>query len=132
MIDSAYSIELAAERIISGKGMNSGQVCISPDYVFVPEQGLEAFIATSREIFASQFATVMGNPDYTAVVNDRHYARLVNYLDEVRAAGVRIEPLCDEALVAGDRRIPITLVINPSDDLRIMNCLLYTSDAADA
>lgn len=120
LIDAAYPIELAAERIISGKGMNAGQVCISPDYVFVPEQGLEAFITTSREIFASQFATVMGNPDYTAVVNDRHYARLVSYLEEARAAGVRIEPLCDEALVAGDRRIPITLVINPSDELRIM------------
>tara|TARA_B100000767_G_scaffold274580_1_gene308060 strand:- start:125 stop:1567 length:1443 start_codon:yes stop_codon:yes gene_type:complete len=120
LIDAAYPIELAAERIISGKGMNSGQVCVSPDYVFVPEQELEAFIASSRETFISQFATVMGNPDYTAMINDRHYGRIVSYLDEARAAGVRIESLSEDGLTEGDRRIPIQLVINPSDDLRIM------------
>ena len=120
IIDKDYPIELAAERIISGKGMNAGQVCISPDYVFVPEAGLEAFISTCRENFVAQFPTVIGNPDYTAVVNDRHYARISGYIDEAKAAGVRVEAMGSEPLTEGDRRIPIHIIVNPADELRCM------------
>lgn len=120
IIDADYPIELAAERIVSGKGMNAGQVCVSPDYVFVPEASLEAFIKQARETFLSQFPTVIGNPDYTAIVNDRHYARISSYIDEAKAAGVRVEALGTEPLTEGDRRIPIHLLINPSDDSRVM------------
>lgn len=120
IIDKDYPIELAAERIISGKGMNAGQVCISPDYVFVPEAGLEAFINTCRENFVAQFPTVIGNPDYTAVVNDRHYARISGYIDEAKAAGVRVEAMGSEPLTEGDRRIPIHIIVNPADELRCM------------
>ena len=49
---------------------------------FVPGAGLRSLYCYRREIFASQFPHGNGNPDYTAVVNDRHYARLVSYLDE--------------------------------------------------
>ncbi len=120
IVEQDYPIELAAERIISGKSMNSGQVCISPDYVFVPEAGLEAFISTAREVFNTQFPKVIGNPDYTAVVNDRHYQRISGYLSEAKAAGCRVEALSADPLTEGDRRIPLHLIVNPSDDLKIM------------
>ena len=120
IIDADYDITLAAERIINGKIMNSGQVCISPDYVFVPESGLESFIDTARSTFATMFPTVLGNPDYTAVVNDRHYERITGYINEAQAAGARVESLGSEALQAGDRRVPVHLVINPDDQLGVM------------
>lgn len=30
-------IEMAVERIIYGKSLNNGQVCVAPDYVLLPE-----------------------------------------------------------------------------------------------
>ena len=36
--DSAVDLQLAAKRILSGKCLNMGQTCISPDYVFCHEK----------------------------------------------------------------------------------------------
>lgn len=36
--DSAVDLQLAANRILSGKCINMGQTCISPDYVFCHEK----------------------------------------------------------------------------------------------
>ena len=109
-----------AARIASGKANNAGQVCLSPDYVFVPNESLEAFVDTCRETFRTQFPTVLGNADYTAMINDRHYARMQMYLDEARSSGVRVENMGTEEPKDGDRRIPVHVVVNPGDDLTLM------------
>ena len=45
IIDSQYDMELAARRILWGKMINVGQVCISPDYVLVAREKQDSFIA---------------------------------------------------------------------------------------
>lgn len=120
VIDFNYSINKAAERIISGKAINSGQVCLSPDYVYVPESKIEEFILTSREVFNEQFPTIKGNLDYTAIINIHHFDRINNYLDEADQAGVKIIPLSIEEPTREERRFPIYLIIDPPDNLSIM------------
>ena len=41
-------IEKAAARIAAARMVNGGQVCVCPDYVFVPEGRLDAFLAAAR------------------------------------------------------------------------------------
>lgn len=120
IVSKSADIRKAAEAIISGKVMNAGQVCLSPDYVFVPESGLEAFIGSARETFQSMFPTVSGNGDYVAVINSRHYARITGYIDEAKQAGARVEPLANDAYSAEEQRIPVHLIINPGEDLKVM------------
>lgn len=120
VIDFNYSISKAAERIISGKAINSGQVCLSPDYVYVPESKIEEFIIASKAIFNEQFPTIKGNLDYTAIINIQHYDRINNYLDEASQAGVRIIPLSFEEPIREERRFPIYLIIDPPDNLLVM------------
>ncbi|MEM9176800.1 MAG: aldehyde dehydrogenase family protein, partial [Myxococcota bacterium] len=104
-----------------GKCNNAGQVCLSPDYVFVPRESVDAFIEQARKTFRSQYPSVLGNADYTAMINERHHARMMMYLEEIKEAGLRLENLGTEEPKDGDRRIPIHVVVDPTEDLAVMN-----------
>ena len=121
IVGRSADIQETAEKIISGKCNNAGQVCLSPDYAFVPRESVDAFLEAGRSTFRTHYPTVFGNADYTAVINDRHYERVMGYLREVEEGGFRVENLGSEAPKDGDRRIPVHVVVDPSDDLAIMN-----------
>jgi len=116
-------IHVAAERIITGKAMNGGQLCVSPDYCFVPQSRLEAFIHRCKAVMAEQFPTVQGNPDFVACINERHYDRVKGYIEEACSRGARVIPLCppgDEFSSREDHKIALHLVVNPDDALACM------------
>lgn len=116
-------IHVAAERIITGKAMNGGQLCVSPDYCFVPQSRLEAFIHRCKAVIAEQFPTVQGNQDFVSCINERHYDRVKGYIDEASATGARVIPLCPpgEAFSSRkDHKIALHLVVNPADELACM------------
>ncbi len=75
--------------IIHGKLLNAGQTCIAPDYVLLPAQRLDEFVALATATAKKFYPTLAQNPDYTAIVNDRHYARIAKYVAEAKANGVR-------------------------------------------
>lgn len=116
-------IHQAAERIISGKAMNGGQLCVSPDYCFVPQSRLEAFIHRCKAVIAQQFPTVQGNPDFVACINERHYDRVKGYIEEASGNGTRVIPLCppgEEFSTRAEHKIALHLVVNPDDTLACM------------
>jgi coniferyl-aldehyde dehydrogenase len=120
IISKSADTSKAAEAIISGKTMNAGQVCLSPDYVFVPEDELHEFIGAAKETFSRLFPTVAGNGDYVAVINSRHFERITGYIEEARQAGARIVPLSEDSYNAQERRIAVHLIVNPGEDLKVM------------
>lgn len=123
IVSDDCDIQMAAERIITGKSMNGGQLCISPDYCFVPQSRLETFINHCREAIAAQFPTVQDNPDFVACINERHFERVKGYIEEARAAGTRIIPLCpngEEASSAAAHKLALHLIVNPGDELACM------------
>ncbi len=116
------TLPAAAESIVSGKLLNAGQTCIAPDYALVPETRREEFLGLLQGAVKKLYPSLRRNPDYTAIVNERHYARIARYLDEARQRGVRIleiNPL-NEPLPAEERKIAPTLLIDPPDDLAAM------------
>ena len=120
IIGKQADIARSADAIISGKVMNAGQVCLSPDYVFVPQAELETFIDAARETFQRMFPTVSGNSDYVAVINSRHYERIAGYIDEAKQSGARVEPLAPDAYNPQEQRIPLHLIVNPDEGLKVM------------
>jgi coniferyl-aldehyde dehydrogenase len=112
----------AVESIVYGKLLNAGQTCIAPDYVLVPEQNLDEFIKLAADAVAKFYPTLAGNPDYSSIIAERHYRRLAQYLAEARASGARVVEINPgrETLPAETRKLPPTLVIDPSDNLAIM------------
>ncbi len=122
IIGPDYPIELAAQKIMLGKLFNAGQTCIAPDYVFVPRASRERFVAACTQAATTMFPTLENNGDYTAVVNDRHYQRLQSYLADADTRGaklVKINP-ASEPLDPARRKLAPTLVLDPSEDMTVM------------
>jgi len=121
IVGRGFDVAQAAERIVYGKCLNAGQTCIAPDYVLVPEERLDGFVAAARAAVARLYPTLRDNRDYTAVINTRHRERLAGYLEEVRAAGARVEVLnpSGEDLAASPKMAP-TLVIGAPEGARLM------------
>jgi coniferyl-aldehyde dehydrogenase len=115
-----YPLEKAAERIMVGKLLNAGQTCIAPDYVLVPAGREQAFVAAARAVVAKCWPDPAGSPDYTAIVNDRHFQRLQGYVDDARERGAKIEPLSAAQANAGTRKLPPLALLGVSDDMRVM------------
>lgn len=123
IVSDGADIGQAAESIISGKAMNGGQICVSPDYVFVPQSRIEAFIHRCKEVIQEQYPTVANNPDFVACINERHFNRVKGYIDEAQEKGTRIIPLCPEGedwSSAETHKIPLHLFVDPDDSLKCM------------
>jgi coniferyl-aldehyde dehydrogenase len=112
----------AVESIVYGKLLNSGQTCIAPDYVLVPERKLDEFVRLTVGTVEKFYPTLAENPDYTSIVNDRHYRRVAQYVAEAEAGGVRVIKInpAREALADEARKLPPALVIEPGEDLALM------------
>ncbi len=113
----------AAARIMNGKTLNAGQICLAPDYVFVPEAGIDEFVSEATKSVTKMYPTMKDNPDYTSIINQRHYDRLNSYLDDARSKGakiVEINPANEDFSQQQAHKIPPALVLNPTDDMKIM------------
>lgn len=93
IVGPRYPLEHAAERIVIGKTMNAGQTCIAPDYVLVPAGKERDFLAAAQRVVASCYPDLGGTADYSAIINERHYRRLVGYLNDARAKGAEVVSL---------------------------------------
>ena len=113
-----YPVAKAVDRIAAGKFLNAGQTCIAPDYVLMPSAMISPFVEEMKKYISLRYGAVVGNPDYSSVINDAQYARQQRYLDEARSAGVEVIALADSD--AAHRILAPTLVINPDPDLALM------------
>lgn len=123
ILDRDFDETLALTRILAGKYMNSGQVCLAPDYIFVPEERLDLIINKIQDITKVMYPNIISNPEYTAIINDRHFSRLQNYIDEASSKNlkiIQINPDNEDFSLNNSRKILPTLIINPDDNLKIM------------
>ncbi|MCT4631538.1 MAG: aldehyde dehydrogenase family protein [Firmicutes bacterium] len=115
-------LDLAAEKIAKVRLMNSGQVCISGDYVLIPDNKLEKFLKKVVESAESVYPKVLDNPDYVSIINDREYERIISYIDEAKASGcklIQVNPGNEELPNKEKRKIPLTIAINPDKNLKL-------------
>lgn len=114
----------AAGRIAAARLFNNGQVCLSPDYAFVPESGKDAFVAAYRKAVLTHFPTFIDNPDVVSIVNDANYARVTGLVEDAKSKGaeaVVIVPEAEQDRVPdpASRRLPPTLLLDTSADAAI-------------
>jgi coniferyl-aldehyde dehydrogenase len=116
-----YPVQRAATRILAGKLLNAGQTCVAPDYVLLPREMVKPFVREARAQARRMYPAGLGNRDFCAVVNQRHYQRLTGYLDQAKEAGVRIETLFDgRARDNAAHRLAPALLIDPPAALDVM------------
>jgi aldehyde dehydrogenase (NAD+) len=80
-------LAVTARRIVWGKFMNAGQICVAPDYVLVDHRIraplVEAMIRSIREFYG---ADPRQSADYGRIINRKHFDRLADYLASGRLA----------------------------------------------
>ena len=124
LISRTADIKTAISRIMLGKTMNAGQICLAPDYLMVPEEKLDEVVAEIESIVAQMYPSLLANPQYTSVVNDRHFQRLSENVRDAREKGgevIEVNPAGEDfSSQQGTYKIPPTIIKNATDDMRVL------------
>jgi len=123
IIGRSAKLDLAGTRLTFGKLLNGGQLCLSPDYVVVPDELEEQLIARVVKEAESMYPNITENEDYAGVINERHFARLQNYIDDAVAKGAKLTIVGAEKTRASDdnRRMPLHILQNVNEDMLVMH-----------
>ena len=123
VLGASADLAHAARRIAWGKLLNSGQVCLAPDYVFVPEERASAFIAAFQSAVADMYPTLAANPDFTAMINESQQRRVQSYVEDARKRGVRmieVNPASEDFQAQGARKLMPAILLDPGDECLVM------------
>jgi aldehyde dehydrogenase (NAD+) len=93
IITHSANLKDAAQRTAVAKFVNNGQTCIAPDYVLVDEKIAEKFvqevITQTKNLFSENDFQKSGS--YCRIVNDRHFKRLNELLQDALTNGAKLE-----------------------------------------
>ena len=102
-----FPLQVAAERILFVKCLNAGQICTSVDHLWMPAAKIAAFVQAAQAIVPARYPN-LASPDYTSIIDQRSYDRLLAALDDARERGARVVQL-----VPGPAFDPVTRKIAP-------------------
>jgi coniferyl-aldehyde dehydrogenase len=112
-----------AERVLTVKTFNAGQICLSPDYVLIEAGRVDAFVEYAMASVSRMYPTMRDNPDYTSMVNVSGFERQQALIEDALEKGARImslapanENLSDPAI----RKVAPTLIVGATDSMRVM------------
>ena len=107
IVDKTANVKRAAQRVAWGKGINSGQTCVAPDYFLVHEDVAESFIAQIDACFHQYYGDdILHGEEWPHMISRRHFDRVMGLIvnrnpnAHVAFGGhgdpdtLRIEPTC--------------------------------------
>lgn len=109
----------AVDAIMLGKSMNAGQICVAPDYVFIPKEKVDKFISLYTRRFLQAFPEKKGRREYSHIINQTQYDRLMVYLDDAQEKGAKITAIGEMKGQQGRSFLP-HLLTNVTEDMRVM------------
>jgi len=79
IVDESANASFAGKKIASSRTMNSGQICISPDYVFIHESKKEEFYESAVKILKDCYGEdPQKSKFYSRMVNEFHTKRVLD------------------------------------------------------
>ena len=82
IVDGSTPVKATAKRILMGKTINAGQTCVAPDYILVYEKYHDEFVSSMKTAIHDFFGKhPQESPDYTKIVNEHHFNRLMNLME---------------------------------------------------
>ncbi|MGH3556166.1 MAG: aldehyde dehydrogenase family protein [Mycobacterium sp.] len=106
-----------ARRVMAARLVNGGQVCLCPDYAFVPRTKTETFVAAALE-YGRVAAAADGEAGLVSIVDDKNFDRVTALIEDARSHGATVRDSGTESDPTR-RRIPPTVVLDVTDDMRI-------------
>lgn len=115
-----FALRTAAERILYVKYLNAGQICTTVDHAYLPRAQVRAFAELAAAIVPQRYAR-LDSPDYTSIVDERSFDRLLAALDDARARGAEVVNLLPgPAHDRASRKIAPHLVLDAPPDCELM------------
>lgn len=92
IIDRAADINDAAGKVAVLRNLNSGQVCLCPENIYVHEDVKDQFLAVTQAVYQSQFYDEDGlNQDAQGkIIDERNFQRVKGYIDDAKAKGANV------------------------------------------
>ncbi len=120
VVAPGFPLRTAAERIIWAKCINAGQVCVNVDYLFLPEGSTEDFVSHAKRLVGERYPDLNG-PDYSAIITERAYDRLVAMLKDARDKGAEVINLApNQTPDAGRRKLAPHIVLGATEDMTVL------------
>jgi coniferyl-aldehyde dehydrogenase len=114
LVSRSANLARAARRIVHGKTVNAGQICVAPDYALVPREQIEAFTASAVKAF-EQLAGSGENT--TSMINARAHRRMLDLIEDARALGAKVT-VCGSASADG-RQMLLHIVSGVTPQMRV-------------
>lgn len=115
-----YPLDEAAERIMVGKLLNSGQTCIAPDYVLIERSRVKNFVNICKKEARKLYPSGLSESSYTSIVSQSRFETLLNQLQEASQTS-RVESLfLGDQFNLKTRKIGPQIVLNPPPDIEVM------------
>lgn len=122
IVDTTTDITKAAHFLADARMINGGQVCLCPDYVFVPEDKVGEFTEKVIARWTANFPSIVDNDDYTSTINDKNYRRIVGLIDDAVELGAQkrqVMPAGEQLPNDAARKIPPTLLTGVTPGMKI-------------
>jgi aldehyde dehydrogenase (NAD+) len=120
IIDQTADVADCAQKLAWSKWINAGQTCIAPNHVWVHRSKYTELIdALKGQINAHYQNTTQRGDSYCQIVNQKHFDRLSQALNETVSGGGEI--VLGGTTIAEDRYIAPTVVVDSPQDSRLMN-----------
>ncbi len=115
-----YPVRTAAERILFVKFLNAGQICTTVDHAWLPTGTVDEFVKLAGQIVKKRYPR-LDSPDFTSIIDERSFDRLVHALDDARERGATLVQLVPgPAHDRATRKIAPHIVLNAPDDSLLM------------
>ena len=118
IIGTNANMALAAERILFSKTLNAGQICLSPDYIFVKKDEEKNLISELQKAY-SKFFPEPNSHNQTSMVNKHHLKRMNSYLLDATKKGATVESLGKNDDL-DKNMISTKIVTEVNDDMDVM------------
>lgn len=119
VIDSTANIDKAAKKIMWGKYMNAGQICVSPDYVLIDEVKKLEFIESCKK-WIKHFYTEQpkDSKSFARIVTHKHFDRLKSHIENAENFNAKIE--VGGQLDSDSKYIAPTIISNLKDEATLL------------
>lgn len=117
VIDSCANLEWTAKKVAFGRFSNSGQTCISPDYLIVHESVKDKFIdilkVTVRQMFGEKSE---GSKDMGKMIADFHCERLKNMIETSGGKVIMGGKIINKSI----KYVEPTIIVDPNPNSTVM------------
>jgi coniferyl-aldehyde dehydrogenase len=122
VVGPGADIDEVAQHVLAARLVNGGQVCLCPDYAWVPRTELGRFLGAAKAAGQRLEAATPDGYRSISIVNDRNFLRVKDLIDDAEAKGAEVVHLLSADRTPFDREsrtIAPTIVLGVTDEMKL-------------